>query len=530
MISEKKKILFFGDKDTDGISSISILALFFKNIHKGDLLIRNSTVGDDYGLCESVVKQILTLAPDLLVTLDFGTSNFDEINFLSSKGIEVIVIDHHEIPKKIPNCKLINPKREDSIYPEKKICTAALATKLILGYLLIEQFQKDNLSDGNLFSDFNKLYSSQSIPNYLKRFPQIKTEFQSYLSLAAIGTITDMMPLKGENRILVSEGLTSLMQLNSNDTNLFFGLKSLLTSLNLNPKKIVSKDLGWMIGPILNAAGRMGQTEIATKLLLSNSKEEAIINTKKITDLNLERRERTKRNLYRVEEYFKRKKERVERKIIFCYEPDLEPGVSGIVATKLVETYKRPTIFINPENGHGKGSIRSYKSENVLEFLEKVSHLLIHFGGHKEAGGFSIELKNIPKLEEILDSVADEWLDKPVEIIEEKSLISFKASELGEDIFKQLEVFQPFGLENLEPLLSIEDAKIINYKPLNDRKHAKFSILGVSPKIKFVIWNKAEDLESLLSKVSTIQIFGYLEENYFKEKTSIQFVVTKFHA
>ncbi len=524
-LTNNSKILLYGDRDTDGVTSTSILALYLRK-RTNHLVVKNSSHGDDYGLCQKVVDFILQEKPNLLITLDFGTSNFEEINLISEKGISVIVVDHHEIPKKIPNCKLVNPKREDSIYPEEKICTAVIASKIVLALLILEKLEKEKTE---LFFNYQEKLNSLDLRIFFLENPEILNEYKLFLSLAAVGTITDMMPLKGENRILVSEGLFSILKVLKTEDENFIGVKTFFENLNLNPNKISSKDLGWTIGPMLNAAGRMGQTELATKLLLSKTKEEAKENSTKLKSLNEERKERTKRNLYKVEEYFKRKKERAEKKVIFCYEPDLEPGVSGIVATKLVEQYKKPSIFITPEHGIAKGSIRSYKTENVLEFLEMFSDLLLHYGGHKEAGGFTLEPKNISELEIQIEAKADIWLGKESKIENlKKSLISFNATEFNEKVFEEIQIFQPFGMENEEPLFSIQNAKIINLKPMSENKHAKFQVLGVSPKIHFVVWNKAKELIELINKNSEVQLFGYLEENYFKSSTSIQFIVKEF--
>ena len=302
-----------------------------------------------------------------------------------------------------------------------------------------------------------------------------------------------------------------------------------MNSLKLNSDKLTSKDLGWGIGPALNAAGRMGKTEVAVKLLLAQDDKTADLVAKDLLQLNTERKERTKRNLFKVEEYFKRKPERTNEKIIFCYEPDMEPGVSGIVATKLVETYKRPAIFITPDHGHGRGSIRSFENENVLDLLNLVSDLLIHFGGHKEAGGFSIELKNIPVLEQKLKTAALEWLQQKVTLsTPEKSMVSLLATDLTDKIFKELQIFQPFGQENPEPLLSIRNAKIISFKPMSEGQHARFQVLGASSKIKFIIWNRAAELETSIARSGSLDLFGYMEENFFNNISSIQFVVTDF--
>ena len=161
--------------------------------------------------------------------------------------------------------------------------------------------------------------------------------------------------------------------------------------------------------------------------------------------------------------------------------------------------------------------------------MNLVSDLLIHFGGHKEAGGFSIELKNIPVLEQKLKTAALEWLQQKVTLsTPEKSMVSLLATDLTDKIFKELQIFQPFGQENPEPLLSIRNAKIISFKPMSEGQHARFQVLGASSKIKFIIWNRAAELETSIARSGSLDLFGYMEENFFNNISSIQFVVTDF--
>lgn len=531
-IREKKHILLYGDRDTDGVSSTSLLAIYFRNLisnHGGKLTVKTSSENDDYGLCNTVIKKILEISPDLLITLDFGTSNYDEINFLAEKGITVIVLDHHEIPVRIPSCKLINPKREDSRYPEKRICTSVLSMKLILALKCAELYENENY-DGTLFFDFNSIdYTKIDYYLYLKKYPELIQFAKKLLDLSSVGTITDMMPLLGENRIIVKNGMTTFEQvlLESQPTRL--GLRALLIKAEVRPNKILSKDLGWTIGPILNAAGRMGKTETALSLLLTDTESQADRHSSELLELNKERKERTKRNIYRTEEYFRRKPERAHRKIIFCYEPDMEPGVSGIVATRLVEKYKKPVVFLTPDHGKARGSVRSYASENVIELMNLVSPLLEHYGGHPEAGGFSIELSKITELETRLQEIEDLWLgsESPGEP-NLYSVFSLRPQDLKEEIYNQLSLFEPFGQGNPIPLLSIRSAKITAFKPMGDGSHARFSIVGASSKIKGVVWRDAEALNDTLNKKPSVDLWGTLEENYFRGSTNLQFIVNKF--
>jgi single-stranded-DNA-specific exonuclease len=522
-VQNKKHILLYGDRDTDGVSSTSLLAIFFRNLHElsgGRLTVKTSSQSDDYGLCETAVKNVLAIKPDLLITLDFGSTNYDEINDLAKNGIEVIVLDHHEMPTKIPKCFLINPKREDSIYPEKRICTSFLALKLIQA-LTIYNTYNDNSID----------YSQLSLATIFQRYPEIKKLTTDLCDLASIGTITDMMPLIGENRLLVKNGLKTLSEISGSYRKDRKGLSTLIQGLKLNPKKIVSKDLGWSIGPALNAAGRMGKTEVALKLLLETDDALAFQTAQQLIALNTERKERTKRNLFKVEKYFERKKERKDKKVIFCYEPDLEPGVSGIVATKLVQEYQKPVVFVTPDNGNARGSVRSFGKENIIDLFSLLDDLFIHSGGHPEAGGFSIAMEKIPLLEKKLEEVAEQWLnlyssETSLETIE--SVVSFNPDQLKGSYLSEFSILEPFGMENRQPLISVRNAVVINFKPMGDGTHARFSLLGSSNEVKCVIWGRAKELEAFLSKNQTIDLWGKLEENYFNGSTSVQFIIEYF--
>ncbi|MCX8000310.1 MAG: DHHA1 domain-containing protein, partial [Leptospiraceae bacterium] len=410
--------------------------------------------------------------------------------------------------------------------PDKKICTSVIAYKFILAYLTLEYYEQKN--NTSLFPNFEReFYKEVNYEDLILENPNILEVSKEYLGLAAVGTITDLMPLLGENRIIVWNGCKVIQEIFTNPSR-NFGLYSLLKSLNLNPNKILSKDLGWGIGPVLNAAGRMGRSETAIQLLLSYTQEEADKYCEEILQLNKERKERTKRNIFRVEQYFARNKAREERDIIFCYEPDLEPGVSGIVATKLVEIYRKPVVFITPENGKARGSVRSYGNENVVELLQKVADLLLHFGGHPEAGGFSIELTKIPILEERLIQIGKDWVPTSTQLVSKHSVFQIFPENLTEELYTEISIFEPFGHANPTPLISIQGAEVLQLRPMGDGTHARFSLLGASPNIKCVIWKRANELNSLVSKKSKIDLWGTLEENYFNGTTSLQFQVVHF--
>ncbi|WCL48186.1 single-stranded-DNA-specific exonuclease RecJ [Leptospira sp. GIMC2001] len=566
-LETRKTILLYSDKDSDGVSSISILQNFLTEFFpNSDIQGTTSSHNEAYGLCKQALSKIRKVKPHLLITLDFGTSNIEEISELNQEGIATIVLDHHEIPKSIPPGFLINPKREDSKYPDKKICTAFLALKLCQAILFrkssefnrIYRIRKD-LFDSEYYVNGIKISLSEVTENsalsenstidvelselpgtndnstasriffrQLESIPNMIPAIRKMSSLAGIGTITDMMPLIGENRALVRYSCDALSNIKNGIETSYPGLSALLSKLPGNPTRITSKDLGWGIGPVLNAAGRMGRTDIAYSLLIANDKAIAEQKSDLLLKTNDERKERTKRNLHRVEKYFQRNPERTFHPIIFCYEPDMEPGVSGIVATRLVETYSRPAVFITPDHGQARGSIRSNGTENVLGLLERVSDLLDQFGGHPEAGGFAIEISKIPELEKKMYDASIDWLEnKPSKQKFIKSDVRLNPEEISPKIIRELEFLEPTGQGNQPICLSMENIKPLNFNFLGNGKHAKFRVMGCGS-TKFLIWNEGERLSKYLSLNPSISIWGSLEENFFNGKTTLQFVVSHF--
>ncbi len=565
--NHKSHILLYGDRDTDGVSSTCLLALFLKShpaFRELTISVQTSSDSDPYGLCPKAVTKIKKIKPDILITLDFGSSQADEIEELTRLGIQVIVLDHHEIPARIPaNTFLISPRREDSKYPEKKICTSVISFKLIHALLFqmseeynrVYQVEEDGrnvfFQNGCMIEESQigqneripfkneLLLPKQESPDDLARviFYHQNAKIENLLEtlslevdLSGIGTITDMMPLTGENRMIVKLAIRSLRHCLDPKTNSKrYGTIALLKKLNLSLEKLSTKDLGWSIGPALNAAGRMGKTEEAVKLLLSEDEITADKRAADLLQINEDRKERTKRNVDRMERYFVRKPERTEKPVIYCYEPDMEPGVSGIVATKMTNEYKKPAIFVTPDHGDARGSIRAYGKENALDLLNSLSHLFLHFGGHPEAAGFSISLNNLPLFEKELYEKAEPWLNAKSTSIDYdfKTDLTVLPSELNDQLFKEWKDLEPFGQGNPDIKLGLKDVKPFHLTPLSGGKHIKFHCMG-SGSLKYMIWNKGEEFQILTSSVDTIDIIGSLETNTFRGKTTLQFMVEWF--
>jgi len=567
--TKKQNILLYGDRDTDGVSSTCLLALFLKShpyFRDLTITVLTSSDSDPYGLCPEAMGKIKKVKPDILITLDFGSSQADEIEDLTKSGIQVIVLDHHEIPTRIPkDTFLISPRREDSKYPEKKICTSTLSFKLVHALLFSFSDEYDKIyelhTEDRIIYFQNGIQIEPSIPPALEKentpfptrsefakndIPEDPARFLFYyqntkvnnlletlleeVDLAGIGTITDMMPLTGENRMIVKLAIQSLRNcIDPNSKSKRHGTVALLKKLNLSPDKLSTKDLGWSIGPALNAAGRMGKTEEAVKLLLSEDKITAESRATDLLQINEDRKERTKRNVDRMERYFARKPERTKKPVIFCYEPDMEPGVSGIVATKMTLEYKKPAIFVTPDHGQARGSIRSYGKENVLDLLVSLSDLFLHFGGHPEAAGFSISTNKIAEFESLLYAKAEEWMNgkQSSNSADYATDLTVLPNEINEQLLKEWRDLEPFGQGNPDIKLGLKDVKAFHLTPLSGGKHIKFHCMG-SGSIKYMIWNKGDEFQKLISEVDTIDLVGSLETNTFRGKTTLQFMVEWF--
>lgn len=506
-----RRILLYGDRDADGVTSTSLLGSFLRDYprtkhHHFSFLVASES--DPYGLSEPAIEKIKKESPDVLLTLDFGSSQTKEIRLLQKLGMRVVVLDHHEIPEEIVEDSLcINPRRIDSEYPEKKICTAVLSFKIVHALLL--------LGDMNLSGN----ESRNELLNSLEPKSNLWEELLPYSDLAGLGTITDMMPLSGENRLLVKLAISNW--------NKRPGSIALTESMLLTDRDLTSKDFGWSFGPMVNAAGRMGKTEKALELFLARNLEEAKEKAKQLVELNKERKDRTKRNLDRVERYFTRKTERTSKPLAFCFEPDMEPGVSGILATKMVELFQKTAVFVTPDHGEARGSIRAYGDENVLDILSFASDLLLHFGGHKEAAGFSVELEKVRALEErFYEAVKNLGLVYKSRSIETDFTVM--PEELNEALLREWADLEPFGQGNPEVLLGLTRVKPYHLTLLSGGKHIRFGVLG--SKLKFLVWNEAEAFQDLISTHSEIDIAGVLERNHFQGRVNLQFVVKNYEA
>ncbi len=580
-IDNKETVLVAGDRDVDGVASTALLSSFLRENHEkmgGKLSMKVSDQGDDYGLSGNFFEEILTGPAGLIILLDMGTSNGPEIKQLLDAGKQVIILDHHQIHDRTVDdlrCAFVNPMRmEEKLEHEGKIATVGLVFKLLLGfalshtkewriihYVVLDSDPEKQLEEGkaaghafrcgSYLGKFDSIENLKSLSEYegfeflpvdpvtayddislwnphregkkilsrlIRARPRLREFVISQSDLAAVGLVTDMVPLIGENRSLVRIGIGQAAYSQNRGTRTFrTGYAALIRELNPGEEKILSRDLGWTIGPALNAAGRMGQTSLALELLMENDREKAAKLAKSLRKLNEERKLRTVRNELIVEKHFEENPAKLDLPVIFCYHSELEPGVSGIVATRLMEKYGRPVIYINRDGKHAKGSARSMGGRNILHLLDTASHLLIQFGGHPEAAGFSIEYDKIDELESIMGKNAGSFFSENAQMQSEISHhLIMKPFQLNHDTYRELEWLEPFGASNPQPVIKIENTGVHKLKFYTDGRHAFFSLPEAPSYLECVVWKRGRDFSEAAAGNKKIDLFGCLEKTNFR--------------
>jgi len=443
-LQENKRILIMGDYDTDGISASAILYKYFSSIGNVPYVFLPNRFVDGYGLTIDSINKVNSLySPDLIITVDCGITCVEEIAYCKQLGIDIIVTDHHDIPSELPDTLIINPKLDDQIYPFKELCGAGVALKLVQALGGLEEALK-------------------------------------YTTIASIATVADIVPLIDENRAIVKHGLETQKE------GLPKGLKKLCQKLGL-PKEISSTDISFRLAPKLNATGRMGDAIISFYLYVEEDNEEIDKNINLLLDLN-EKRVVETNNIFDSACEMLEDTNVARLGMIVLYNEDWESGVLGIICSKLVEKYNRPVCLLSLVDGEYKGSCRSIPGVNIFEVLSSVSDLLIRFGGHNQAGGLSIEKKNIVEFrnrvnEYVLNNINEESL-----LTKKYYDLDITHKEITTEFMKQLQIFEPCGFKNEKPCFrqQLTDATISRIS--NHAQHLRIK----SGKLTFVGFGKGE--------------------------------------
>lgn len=500
-LNEGKKIRIIGDYDIDGVCSVYLLFTGLRRVSL-ELTGREGAVDyeipdrikDGYGINESIIRKAAADGIDTIITCDNGIAAAKEVALAKDCGMTVIVTDHHEVPtggsgQILPTADaVVNPKQEGDSYPFREICGAVVAYKLL-----------------------KKLYETAGIP--------IK-EWEELLEFAAIATVGDVMKLQDENRLIVKYGLKRM----GRTTNL--GLRKLVEKADLDLEALSAYHIGFVIGPCLNAGGRLQTAKVALNLLLSNEEEEADRLADELKALNDLRKDMTKKGeeeaIRQVEEKYRM------HKVLVVFLPDCHESLAGIIAGRLREHFHKPSIVLTRGEDMVKGSGRSIEQYHMFNALSKVADLLPKFGGHPMAAGLSIEERNIEEFRRRLNEDADLtekdfipkiWIDVPMPL-----------EYISEGLVEELKCLEPFGQGNEKPQFAQKDLMIRRVRVLGKNKNlVKLSLVTESGFfMEGLLFMDGDDFLQKQAGRQKIDIVYYPDVNEYNGTRTLQAVIKNY--
>lgn len=498
-IQQQARIRIIGDYDIDGVTSTYILLKGLTRIGADVDTYIPDRVADGYGIHEHLIDRAEADGIDTIVTCDNGIAAAAEIQTAKDKGMAVIVTDHHEIPYREENGErkvilppadaILNPKQYDCPYPNKNLCGAVVAFKYITA-----------------------LYECFDVP---------QKELEDYYELVAIATVGDVMDLQGENRILVKEGLRRLKNTKNK------GLQELIRANALEDARITAYHIGFVLGPCINASGRLDTAARSLALLNAQTKEEAAKLAGDLTALNQSRKaltEKGKEEAIQLIETTELKNDRV----LVVYLPDCHESLAGIIAGRIREKYHKPAFVLTKGEKSAKGSGRSIESYSMYEELVKCADLMVQFGGHPMAAGLSIEEENIEKFRRQLNencTLTEEDL-RPKVVIDVPMPVSYITKELIE----QISLLEPFGKGNTKPIFAQKGLRVLDSSIIGKNKNVvKLKLLdpqGVT--MEGIYFGEAEDFANFIRQKDTISVTYYPEINRFRGRESLQIIIQNY--
>ena len=467
-LKQKETILLVGDYDVDGITSTVIVKKNLTKLGSNPFHVIPKRQTEGYGLSEKVLERGLKMGEiNLVIALDCGTNSRIEAEYLEGRGIDLIVVDHHQSKEKLPsNAILVNPHvSEDHGEPWRFLCTAGLAFKLIHGML------KKLRQDGDKVA--------------------LQLSPKESIGLSGLGTIADLVPLKNENRILANFGLKYLSQRSG------IGVQALLKEAKVENTSLVGEDIAFKIAPRINACGRLDDPDLAVSLLLETDPNNCRAMAKKMNEYNEERKsiesKLSEEALDQANNLYSEK-----TAVVACGEGnEWNPGVVGIVAGKLAHSLGKPCIVLAKSDNEYKGSGRGVPGVNLMNILNQCKELLTHWGGHPAAVGLSLNEKNLEKFKESFVQCVEVETNGKLPEPSLKIAATIKESELQDSLIDDLNKLAPFGQENPEPILALKNILLTHEpKKVGSGNHFQFSVFNGVRNITGIAWNMSENMPS----------------------------------
>lgn len=476
-------IWIYGDYDVDGITSTSLCYLALSELDispKYYIPLRD----EGYGLNKEAMDYIKAQGGKVIITVDCGISAHPEIEYANSLGLDIIVTDHHEINNGNPPAyAVINPKREDNEFPYKYL--AGVGTAFMLIYALFDKLGK-------------------------------KEDLYKYLDIVAIGTVADIVPLLEENRIFTKFGME---QLNRSH---WLGISMLIKKIfeDYQTRKFSTYDIGFIIAPIFNAAGRLEDAKRAVELFIEKDHRVCTEIINELLNNNSERKEIQETILERA--IFKIENEKLfENSVLVVAEEGFHHGVIGIVASKILDRYYKPTIImeVKPEEGIATASCRSIEGFNMIEALNSMKELFVKYGGHAGAAGFSIKIENIDEFSRRINEYAKKNIPESSLIKPVKLDITIPAYKISYDFIDKISLLEPFGFGNPSPLFALNNCEISGLRPIGKEKtHTMFNVKKDNLEIKNCVWFNSDDVFSEVASITHADIAFKLKLETYKDR------------
>ncbi len=475
-LAKRELITVYGDYDVDGITSCCVIIKLLKKLGGHVDFYIPSRLHEGYGLSKEAIEKLHEQGTSLIITVDNGMGSYEEVDYASELGIDVVITDHHEPQEKIPRAiAIVNPKQNECDYPFKELAGVGVALKL-----------------AQALTDDSKLLNE-------------------FLELAALGTVADIVPLLDENRIIVKNGI-ELLRNTSNK-----GLLALIGLLNLDSSTMDTRKISYMLAPRLNAAGRIANPRIAVELLLCNDDTQALNLAQDLEKTNQERQALEAKTLDEAKSVVEQQVNLDTDNIIVISHPNWHPGVIGTVSSKLIESYCRPCILIAEEGDEGRGSGRSVPGFNLFDAVSKVSKRLLRFGGHEQAIGLGIKVDNINVFKREINQLVNDRADKIDWSPKLNIDLELNQQDINLDLAKQLELMEPFGFGNKKPIFMCKNMHIKNVRTVgNGDKHLKLSLKSSKNNVDAIGFNFGlykEDLDMAL----IMDIAFHLEVNRWRD-------------
>lgn len=482
-IADGETVAVFGDYDVDGITSTVLLRDYLKSCGVHCLRHIPRRIEDGYGLSKDAIASLRQQGATLMITVDCGITGDEEVAFANSIGMDVVVTDHHECKETLPDAvAVVDPHRPDCPYPFKHLAGVGVALKLVLA--LGGENREDAL-------------------------------FARYCTLAAIGTVADVMRMEGENRTIVSCGLEALPHTD------FVGIHALLKEAGLLGKPITSIQIGFVLSPRINAAGRMGAADVAADLLETSDPARAEELARRLCDLNRERQAVEQTICADAAEKIKSLRSE-ERSALVLSSEAWHQGVVGIVASRLSEKYSCPSFMIHLKDGTGKGSCRSYGGFNLFAALESCADLLDGFGGHELAAGFTIPEGNIDAFRIRMNRYvrAATGGELPVSSLEVDAPITCPGAVTLSEV-EQLDQLEPYGAGNPRPVFALLGATVDSVQPVGQGKHLKLRLSKGTCRFDAIFFSATAE-ECGVTPGTRVDAAFYLQANTFRGTTTLQ--------